>query len=222
MSKDANTAFYWDTVRYANGIAEQCAYTVPRIVDKKEQLSLGIIYLSFIIEKLSIHYGKFDHKKHKYYFMSRTFWMNNFFVPRNIPLNVHRSYTEEHLSIHSISYCALMADIIGDDWPEVHKWGKKIKALAYKSGPPSNLIDTEEANNFFDDNEADLFGFNSGFFKLCQENDKYLETIKHNLEEIVYKSDTRYREKNKQVNKKIKEALAGNFKGIFSNWLNKK
>ena len=84
-----------------------------------------------------------------------------------------------------------------------------------------NLIVLSRLTSFLED-KSDLFGFNSGFFKLCQENDKYLETIKHNLEEIVYKSDTRYREKNKQVNKKIKEALAGNSKGIFSNWLNKK
>ena len=44
-----------------------------------------------------------------------------------------------------------MADIISGDLNEIKKWGAKIKALAYEYSYPSDLIDYDDANNFFEE-----------------------------------------------------------------------
>ena len=216
MSEE-ESPFFQDCMIYADKISDNCAYVVPRLMNKKEQLVIGILYTAFIIEKLAIHYGRFDEearKKYDHYFSPAFFWQNNFIVPDNIPFDVDKSYTQEHLLVHNIFYVSIMADIISGDLNEIKKWGAKIKALAYEYSYPSDLIDYDDANNFFEEKFNDLFGLESGFYKLCRDNDEYISSIKHKLEEIVFKSD-------KQYSSRYAESGHGNLVGKLGDLLNK-
>ena len=217
MSKDEKSPFFYDCMIYAREISKNCAYTVPRLINKKEQLVIGVLYTAFIIEKLAIHYERFDEearKKYDHYFSPSFFWQNNFIVPDNIPFDVDKSYTQEHVLVHNIFYVSTMADIISRDLDEIKKWGAKIKELAYEYSCPSDLIDPGDANNFFENKFNDLFGLESGFFKLCRGSDEYILSIKHKLEEIVYKSD-------KQYSSKYDKSEDGSLVGKLGSWLNK-
>jgi hypothetical protein len=216
MSEE-KSPFFYDCIIYADKISDSCAYAVPRLINKKEQLVIGILYTAFIIEKLAIHYERFDEEARKtyaHYFSPAFFWQNNFIVPDNIPFDVDKSYTQEHVLVHNIFYVSTMADIISRDLDEIKKWGAKIKALAYEYSCPSDLIDVDDANNFFEEKFGDLFGLESGFYKLCRGNDDYILSIKHKLEEIVYKSD-------KEFSSKYEKSGSGDLVGRLGNWLNK-
>ena len=216
MSEE-KSPFFYDCVIYADKISDSCAYAVPRLINKKEQLVIGILYTAFIIEKLAIHYERFDEEARKtyaHYFSPASFWANNFIVPDNIPFDVDKSYTQEHVLVHNIFYVSTMADIISRDLDEIKKWGAKIKALAYEFSCPSDLIDVDDANKFFEEKFGDLFGLESGFYKLCGGNDDYILSIKHKLEEIVYKSD-------KEYSSKYEKSGNGDLVGRLGNWLNK-
>tara|TARA_B110000003_G_scaffold245473_1_gene255288 strand:- start:64 stop:720 length:657 start_codon:yes stop_codon:yes gene_type:complete len=216
MSEE-KSPFFYDCIIYADKISDSCAYAVPRLINKKEQLVIGILYTAFIIEKLAIHYERFDEEARKtyaHYFSPAFFWQNNFIVPDNIPFDVDKSYTQEHVLVHNIFYVSTMADIISRDLDEIKKWGAKIKALAYEYSCPSDLIDVDDANNFFEEKFGDLFSLESGFYKLCRGNDDYILSIKHKLEEIVYKSD-------KEFSSKYEKSGNGDLVGRLGNWLNK-
>ena len=216
MSKKPKSPFYVDTLLYAKHLSASCAYTVPKIINKKEQLAIGLIYTALIIEKLAIHYDIFTKEKRKqfnHYFLPSDFYLNNFLVPSNIPLDVDKSYTQEHTVIHNPFYVFVMTNIIMNNLEEIYSWSHKIKALAYESSLPSDLIDLDDAVNFFEERKANLFGLESGFFKLCR-NDKYLNSVKHKLEEIVFKSDKVY---SSRYDDKKNKGLVGK----LGNWLNK-
>ena len=216
MSEKPKSPFYVDTMIYARHLSASCAHTIPKIINKKEQLAIGIIYTSLLVEKLAIHYDIFTEEKRKqfkHFFLPADFYINNFLVPTNIPLDVDKSYTQEHTIIHRPFYVFEMTNIIFNNLEEIYSWSNKIKALAYESCLPSDLIDVDDAFNFFEERKANLFGLESGFFKLCR-NDKYLNSIKHKLEEIVFKSDKEYASKHDD---KKTEGLAGK----LGSWLNK-
>lgn len=213
MSEE-KSPFFYDCMIYADKISDNCAYTVPTQINKKEQLVISILYTAFIIEKLAVHYRRFDRKEYKHYFPPAFFWQNNFHVPDDIPFDVDKSYTKEHVMIHDIFYVSIIADIVSKDLDEIKKWGKKIKALAYEYSYPSNLVDTVDVNNFFEERFNELFGLESGFCKLCRGNDEYILSIKYKLEEIVYKADNKYFSRNEEIGNSGLVRKLGN-------WLNK-
>lgn len=205
MSEKRISPFFQDTILYARQLSASCAYTIPKIINKKEQLVIGLIYTALIVEKLAIHYDIFTkekRKQYKHYFPHPEFYPNNFLVPTNIPLDVDKSYTQEHTIIHNPLYVFIITNIIIENVEEIYSWSHKIKALAYESSLPSDLIDLDDSVNFFEERKASLFGLESGFYKLCR-NDKYLNSIKHKLEEMVFKADkelaSKYDEKKKKV-----------------------
>jgi len=187
-------------------ICDQIAHVVPRGINKKEQLVLGLFYLYFVIEKLGLNL-----KPRSYANAGHGFFLNSIFIPK--------TYFEIEEDIHKISYISEVEKIIAKEARYVEaipKWLERIKSDGYSAAKIYFSI-KEFTNSKYqyiqdfcrDQNTQELNGSKSPLHIIFQD-EVYLSSIQKELERVVVQANKNFAQKNLSKDESILDSIINN------------
>jgi len=190
-SKNKQKNFEYDVLFFHTRIVkDQILHFLPRVIDKKEQVVLGVIYLFFLIDRLVDEYG-FNVKLDKISPVKDTWFQpkagNGFFI-NNLTVSVGSG----PFFVHEVEMISIEKCLSSDkpNWLEEVKRRVGTETSARYIWENFQKSEFENIGDYVTSLRDPYWGVENPFFMICQDKD-LMRSAKQDLSQIVETAESR-------------------------------